>query len=50
MEYLITDRMSFRWFLGIMYSDKAPDSKTVWKFRESLVEAGAVESLFDRFR
>ena len=35
-EYQITDRMSFRRFLGLGLDDKIPDAKTIWKFRDDL--------------
>ena len=35
-EYLINDRLSFMRFLGLGLSDRVPDSKTVWLFRERL--------------
>ncbi|GBR56822.1 hypothetical protein GCM10007872_23310 [Gluconobacter sphaericus NBRC 12467] len=41
-EYLINDRLSFMRFLGLGLSDRVPDAKTVWLFRERLIEAGAV--------
>ena len=34
LEYQITDRVSFKRFLGLKKSDKVPDSKTFWHFRE----------------
>ncbi|WP_242664383.1 IS5 family transposase [Chlorobium sp. N1] len=49
MEYQITDRLSFRRFLGLKSSDKVPDSKTIWKFRETLIQEGVIEALFHRF-
>ncbi|RDL48815.1 hypothetical protein BLJAPNOD_04273 [Ensifer sp. M14] len=36
-------------FLGLGLSDKVPDAKTIWLFRESLVRAGAIDNLFARF-
>jgi IS5 family transposase len=48
-EFLIQDRLSFMRFLGLTLSDKVPDAKTIWLFREQLAEAGAVEKLFARF-
>ncbi|MGC9355532.1 MAG: transposase [Mariniphaga sp.] len=32
LEYQITDRASFKRFLGLKKSDKVPDSKTFWHF------------------
>jgi len=48
-EYQILDRLSFMKFLGLDVSDKVPDSRTVWLFRETLRKAGVVEKLFGRF-
>ncbi len=48
-EYLINDRLSFMRFLGLGLSDRVPDAKTVWLFRERLTQAGAIARLFDRF-
>ena len=48
-EFLINDRLSFMRFLGLGLSDKAPDAKTIWAFRERLTQAGAMEPLFIRF-
>jgi IS5 family transposase len=49
MEYLINDRLSFMRFLGLDLSDRVPDARTIWLFREKLTKAGAIEALFDRF-
>jgi transposase len=48
-EFLINDRLSFMRFLGLGLTDKVPDAKTIWAFRERLTQAGAVEALFARF-
>ena len=48
-EFQIRDRLSFMRFLGLGFHDRVPDSKTIWLFRELLVRAGAIETLFDRF-
>jgi hypothetical protein len=37
IEYQIRDRYSFCRFLGFTPSDKIPDAKTIWLFREQLV-------------
>src|SRR5690606_21108983 len=34
--------------LGLGLSDRVPDAKTIWLFREHLARAGAVENLFAR--
>nr|NQU91190.1 IS5 family transposase [Bacteroidota bacterium] len=49
LEYQIVDRASFRRFLGLKKSDKVPDSKTFWFFREQLVEKEVIISLFETF-
>jgi len=48
-EYLINDRLSFMRFLGLGLSERVPDAKTIWLFRERLTQAGAIERLFERF-
>jgi IS5 family transposase len=48
-EFLINDRLSFMRFLGLGLTDKVPDAKTIWAFRERLTRAGAIEALFARF-
>jgi IS5 family transposase len=49
MEFQINDRLSFKRFLGLQSSDRVPDSKTIWKFRETLIQEGVIEALFHRF-
>ena len=48
-EYQINDRLSFMRFLGIELKDKAPDVKTIWLFKEKLIEWKLSKKLFDRF-
>ncbi|MGB3386701.1 MAG: IS5 family transposase, partial [Pseudaminobacter sp.] len=49
-EFQIMDRRTFGRFLGLLDAgDRVPDAKTIWLFREHLVQAGAVENLFGRF-
>lgn len=36
-------------FLGLSLSDRVPDARTIWLFREKLAKAGAIQALFDRF-
>jgi IS5 family transposase len=48
-EYQIRDRLSFRRFLGLSMDARVPDAKTIWLFRETLANAGAVEKLFALF-
>ena len=48
-EFLINDRLSFMRFLGLGLSDRVPDARTIWLFRERLTKAGAIGALFERF-
>lgn len=36
-------------FLGLQLEDKVPDEKTIWLFRESLIQSKVLEKLFARF-
>jgi IS5 family transposase len=49
-EYQICDRLSFMRFLKLTIADDVPDSKTIWHFRERLVDLGLVPILFDLFK
>lgn len=49
LEFQITDRLSFKRFLGLSDADKSPDAKTFWAFRERLASQGLVDLLFDTF-
>lgn len=46
---MINDRLSFMRFLGLGLGDRVPDAKTIWKFRERLTRAGAVDRPFRLF-
>lgn len=48
-QFQIMDRLSFMRFLGLRLSDRVPDEKTIWLFRERLTDCGAVEALFGVF-
>ena len=48
-EFQINDRISFMRFLGLGLSDKVPDAKTIWHFRNVLIENHAADKLFNRF-
>lgn len=48
-EFQIKDRISFQSFLGLDICDDVPDEKTIWYFREQLVNAGVVEDMFEIF-
>ena len=49
MEFQILDRLSFMRFLGLTLSDKVPDAKTIWLFRENLTQRNLTEKLFELF-
>jgi IS5 family transposase len=49
-EYQICDRLSFMRFLKLTIADDVPDSKTIWHFRERLVDLEIVDVLFDLFK
>ncbi len=49
MQFQILDRLSFMRFLGLTLSDSVPDEKTIWLFRENLIEHKLVDRLFDKF-
>jgi IS5 family transposase len=49
IEYQINDRMSFMRFLNLTIADDIPDSKTVWNFREQLIDSKSVDELFALF-
>jgi IS5 family transposase len=49
LEFQITDRHSFKRFLGLTAADKAPDEKTIWAFRDKLVANGLLQRAFDAF-
>src|SRR5207302_926133 len=40
-EFLVNDRLSFMRFLGLGLSDRVPDARTIWLFREKLTRAEA---------
>ena len=48
-EFQKKDRMSFMRFLGLQLSDKVPDAKTIWHFRNELSNTKLSRKLFDRF-
>lgn len=48
-EYQIRDRLSFMRFLGLRIQDQVPDEKTIWLFRETLIQKNTIEKLFEKF-
>lgn len=49
IEYQINDRLTFMRFLGLTLDDKVPDAKTIWLFRETLIQKRILENLFISF-
>jgi transposase len=48
-EYQIKDRLSFTRFLGLALCDTVPDEKTLWEYREHLVQAKVMDTIFYQF-
>ena len=48
-EFQIKDRLSFMRFLGMDFEDTVPDAKTLWLFRDTLANKGAIDKLFKKF-
>lgn len=48
-SFQITDRHSFRAFLGLTPGDAVPDGQTLSDFRQALIDAQAIDQLFDTF-
>lgn len=49
IEYQIQDRLSFMRFLGLHLSDRVPDSKTIWLYRERFSKNGLMDHVFSKF-
>lgn len=47
MEEALWDRLSFQAFCGLCLEDGAPDHSTIWRFRETLTQAGLADALFE---
>ena len=48
-EFQINDRITFMRFLGLDLSDKVPDAKTIWLFKDTLSKSDVMEKLFELF-
>jgi transposase len=46
LEDALTDRLSFRRFIGLGLSEQVPDHSTLWRFREQLATSGMAERAF----
>ena len=49
LEYQILDRLTFCRFLGLSMNDRVPDEKTIWVFRNRLINQGIEKELFSLF-
>ena len=49
LEFQITDRTSFRRFLGINENAMSPDANTFWLFNDELSKNGIIDKLFAKF-
>jgi len=49
LEFQITDRSSFKRFLGLNENSTSPDKNTFWQFNEALTRNGIIDNLFVRF-
>ena len=49
LEFQIKDRLSFQRFLGLRLSDKVPDAKTVWLWREHFQKNNLMDKVFRKF-
>ena len=47
-DYLVRDRLSWMRFCGLGPGDAVPDANTLWDFREALIAAKALDTLFER--
>ena len=50
LEFQILDRLTFMRFCGLKLSDRVPDAKTIWLFREHLKEHRVFDTLFNFYR
>jgi transposase len=48
-EYQITDRLSFKDFLGLSSGDRVPDARSIWLFQDNLIKKNLEEKLFAQF-
>jgi len=49
MEFQINDRLTWKRFIGLTFSDKSPDATTIQEFREILTNTGVYDALFTLF-
>jgi len=46
LEDALIDRLSFQRFAGITFDTDIPDFTTIWRFRDRLIRAGLLDSIF----
>lgn len=46
LEEALSDRLSFRRFVGLSLEDPTPDHTTIWRFRQELIERELLDKLF----
>lgn len=49
LEFQIKDRLSSQRFLGLSLSDKVPDAKTIWLWRERFKKHKLMDKIFRKF-
>lgn len=49
-EFQIMDRLTFMRFLGLKMSDRVPDAKTIWVFREHIKKHKVYDALFNFYK
>ena len=49
MEYQVNDRLSFKRFLGLSVTDKSPDAKSIWLWRERIKHGELEVKIFQWF-
>jgi len=50
LEEALSDRLSFRRFVGLGLSDATPDHSTLWRFREELCKSGLDKAVFSELQ
>ncbi len=46
LEDALIDRLSFQRFAGITFDTEIPDYSTIWRFRDRLIKAGLLDTIF----
>jgi transposase, IS5 family len=46
LEAAISDRLSFRRFVGLSLHERTPDHSTLWRFRQELARDGLIDHIF----